>query len=44
MLEIASKADLKYYMEQDPAHLAFIRLLEGKVAKTLIVDFTPGVF
>lgn len=31
-------------MKEDPAHLAFVKTLDGIVAKVQVVDFTPGVF
>lgn len=42
--EFDSEADRTYYMEQDPAHKAFVQSLAGIVEKAQVVDFTPGVF
>jgi hypothetical protein len=39
-----SEADREYYLEQDPAHLAFVKGLEGVIQNVRVVDFSPGVF
>jgi len=39
-----SEEDRKYYLEQDPAHLAVVKSLEGIIQNVRIVDFSPGVF
>ncbi|KAI0096763.1 stress responsive A/B barrel domain-containing protein [Nemania sp. FL0031] len=39
-----SEEDRKYYLESDPAHLAFIATVKDKVDKVQVLDFTPGVF
>lgn len=36
--------DRRYYIEEDPAHLAFVRSLEGIVQNVRVVDYEPGVF
>jgi hypothetical protein len=42
--EFASEEDRKYYLEKDPAHIAFIQSLGGEIEKIQVVDFTAGVF
>lgn len=42
--EFQSEEDRKYYLEQDPAHLEFVRSLEGVVMNVRVVDFVPGKF
>lgn len=42
--EFENEKDREYYLNQDPAHLAFVKSLDGVVAKAQVVDFTPGVF
>ena len=42
--EFESEADRAYYLDQDPAHQAFKKLLDGVVATVRVVDFTPGAF
>lgn len=42
--EFEKDEDRQYYLEKDPAHLAFVKSLDGIVAKAQVVDFTPGVF
>lgn len=43
--EFENEADRKYYLEEDPEHLAFVKDLgQGIMAKVQVVDFTPGVF
>jgi len=37
-------ADRKYYLEEDPAHLAFVKSLDGVIQNIRVVDFAPGVF
>ncbi|KAL8685782.1 MAG: hypothetical protein Q9218_007547, partial [Villophora microphyllina] len=44
IVEFSSEEDRKYYLEEDPAHLAFVKSLEGVVKEAGIFDFTPGVF
>ncbi|KAJ8124628.1 hypothetical protein O1611_g9012 [Lasiodiplodia mahajangana] len=39
-----SEEDRKYYLESDPAHLAFIASIKDKVEKVQVLDFTPGEF
>lgn len=42
--EFESEEDRRYYLEEDPAHLAFVKSLSGIVAKAQVVDFCPGAF
>lgn len=45
VVEFESERDRKYYLEEDPAHAAFVRSLEGVIAgKPGIMDFEDGVF
>jgi len=39
-----NKEDLEYYMNEDPAHLAFKKSLEGVVEKATVVDYEPSKF
>lgn len=39
-----SDEDRKYYLEKDPAHLAFVKSLEGIVQNVRVVDYEPGKF
>lgn len=36
--------DLKYYLESDPVHMAFMLSLEGVVKRAQVVDFEEGIF
>lgn len=42
--EFDNEEDRQYYLNKDPAHLAFVKSLGGVVEKVQSVDFTPGVF
>ncbi|KAH7317313.1 stress responsive A/B barrel domain-containing protein [Rhexocercosporidium sp. MPI-PUGE-AT-0058] len=42
--EFENEEDRKYYLEKDPAHLAFVKSLGPVVKKAQVVDFMPGVF
>ncbi len=33
-----------YYLKEDPAHLAFVKSLDGLVEKVGIMDYMPGGF
>lgn len=44
MEEFENEEDRKYYLEKDPAHLAFVASVGAVVKKAQVVDFTPGVF
>lgn len=39
-----NKKDRDYYLHEDPAHLAFVKSLDGLVADVRVVDFEPGVY
>jgi len=39
----ANEEDRKYYLEKDPAHLAFVKSLDGIIQNVRVVDYTPGV-
>ncbi|KAL2215387.1 stress responsive A/B barrel domain protein [Thermoascus aurantiacus ATCC 26904] len=43
VIEFESEEDRKYYLEQDPAHLAFVQSIGAVVERIQVVDFTPGV-
>ena len=40
----ANDEDRKYYLEQDPAHKAFVASLDGIIQNMRIVDYEPGAF
>jgi hypothetical protein len=40
----ANAEDRRYSLEEDPAHLAFVKSLEGIVQNVRVLDFQPGVF
>ena len=44
--EFSNREDRKYYLEKDPAHLAFVDDLtkSGFLVNATVVDFTPGVW
>jgi hypothetical protein len=42
-VEFESAEDRDYYVQKDPAHLAFVKTLEGLLDKAHVVDFTDGV-
>ena len=42
--EFASSEDRDYYVNDDPAHVAFKESISDVVAKAIVVDFTPGSF
>ncbi|KAK4547968.1 hypothetical protein LTR36_010687 [Oleoguttula mirabilis] len=42
--EFQSEEDRKYYLEEDPAHLAFVKSLEGVMQNVRVLDFEPGKF
>ena len=44
MSEFQNAEDRKYYLEKDPAHLAFVASLEGVIQNVQVVDFEPGKF
>lgn len=44
VVEFASQEDRDYYVQEDPAHRAFVELMMPKLVKAQIIDFSPGVF
>ncbi|KAH8668407.1 hypothetical protein BX600DRAFT_510504 [Xylariales sp. PMI_506] len=42
--QFATEEDRTYYLEKDPAHLDFVKSLDGLLEKHQVLDFTPGVF
>ena len=40
----ANEGDRRYYLEEDPAHLAFVKSLENIIQNVRVVDYTPGEF
>jgi hypothetical protein len=40
----ANEEDRRYYLEDDPAHLAFVKSLESIIQNVRVVDYAPGVF
>lgn len=44
MSEFDSEDDRDYYLNEDPAHAAFLENIDGIVAVGQVVDFVPGVF
>ena len=44
VVEFDSAADRDYYVQEDPAHQAFVRSLDGVIEKAQAIDFTNGVF
>lgn len=43
-MEFENVEDRNYYVQKDPAHLAFVEGLNGIIEKAQVVDFTNGVF
>lgn len=39
-----SEEDRKYYLEEDPVHLAFVKDVTPLVKQVRVVDFEDGVF
>lgn len=42
--EFDNEEDRNYYLEKDPAHLAFVKSLDGVIQNARVVDFEPGKF
>ncbi|KAH9825793.1 stress-response A/B barrel domain-containing protein HS1-like [Teratosphaeria destructans] len=42
--EFQNEEDRKYYLERDPAHLAFVASLKDVVQNARVLDFEPGKF
>ncbi|PMD23872.1 dabb-domain-containing protein [Hyaloscypha hepaticicola] len=40
----ANEEDRRYYLEEDPAHKAFVKTLDGIIQNIRIVDYESGVF
>jgi Stress responsive A/B Barrel Domain len=40
----ANGEDRTYYLEKDPAHLAFVKSLDGIIQNVRVVDYEPGAF
>jgi len=40
----ANEEDRRYYLEDDPAHLAFVKSLDGIIQNVRVVDYEPGAF
>ncbi|KAJ5952627.1 Dimeric alpha-beta barrel [Penicillium vulpinum] len=43
VVEFTSAADRDYYVQSDPAHLAFVKFLDGLIEKAQVIDFSDGV-
>ncbi|KAG4435234.1 hypothetical protein IFR05_009267, partial [Cadophora sp. M221] len=39
-----NEEDRRYYLEEDPAHRAFVESLKDIIQNVRVVDYTPGVF
>jgi len=44
VIHFASEEDRRYYLEEDPAHLGFVKSLDGIIQNARIVDYEPGKF
>ncbi|KAI1080328.1 stress responsive A/B barrel domain protein [Whalleya microplaca] len=44
IFQFDNEDDRKYYLEKDPAHLAFVAGIGDIIEKHQVLDFTPGVF
>ncbi|TVY19039.1 hypothetical protein LARI1_G002055 [Lachnellula arida] len=44
VVHFASEEDRRYYLEEDPAHLGFVKSLDGIIQNVRIVDYEPGKF
>ena len=42
--EFENEMDRKYYLEEDPAHLDFVKSIGEVIARVTVVDFVPGEF
>jgi hypothetical protein len=40
----ANEEDRRYYLEEDPAHKAFVKSLDGIIEHIRVVDYEPGAF
>lgn len=43
-MQFEDEQDREYYVKKDPAHLAFVKSLDGLVERVRVVDYVPGVF
>jgi len=39
-----NEEDRSYYLNKDPAHLGFVKSLDGIIQNVRVVDFEPGVY
>lgn len=44
MVEFENAEDVRYYLEEDPAHAAFVEVVKTMLKGAGVVDFTPGMF
>ncbi|MCJ1476497.1 hypothetical protein MMC13_005163 [Lambiella insularis] len=44
VVHLENEEDRAYYLEKDPAHLAFGKFIDGIVQRVRVVDYVPGVF
>ena len=44
LLSFASFENRDYHVTEDPAHLAFVKSIDGLVDKAIVVDFNDGEF
>ncbi|KAM4057873.1 stress responsive a/B barrel domain-containing protein [Hirsutella rhossiliensis] len=44
VVQFASQEDRDYYVQEDPAHQAFVEVMVPKLVKAQIIDFSPGDF
>ncbi|KAG9229688.1 hypothetical protein BJ875DRAFT_507791 [Amylocarpus encephaloides] len=40
----ANEQDRRYYIEEDPAHQAFVKSLDGIIQNVRVVDYEPGKY
>lgn len=40
----ANEEDRRYYLQEDPAHLAFVASLKDIIQNIRVVDYSPGEF
>ncbi|KAI5290064.1 hypothetical protein KEM54_002525 [Ascosphaera aggregata] len=44
VVQFANGRDRDYYCSKDPAHMAFLKNLQGRVDKVQAIDYEPGEF
>ncbi|PYI10635.1 dabb-domain-containing protein [Aspergillus sclerotiicarbonarius CBS 121057] len=44
VMQFENNQDREYYLTKDPAHIGFVKSIDGLVEKIQVVDFTEGVF